>query len=256
MRGLAGRRILVCGGASGIGEAAVRRLLEEDAEVIIADRDREGLVALATELPGVSTVVYDQGDPDSIAELFAIATSDTPLDGVSVVAGIHPGQIPLTDVTPQLLARVYGVNTFGVLAILQQAVRSLTDAGHASIVVVGSVAGIRPVACDAVYASSKASVQAITRSVALEYADRGIRVNAVLPGSAITPLAISQGSVEAIREGAAASIPMRKPATAEEVASTICFLLSDDASHITATDLVVDGGLAAGSPARQKEEHS
>jgi len=248
MNGLKGRRFLVCGGASGIGEATVRRLVAEGADVVVADRDASRTAAILAELPRAEAVEYDQGDPDSVAAMFETVASGGRLDGVAVVAGIHPGQIPLADVTPATLARVHGVNAFGVLAVLQHAVAAVTDAGHASIVVVGSVAGIRPVARDAVYASSKASVQAMTRAVALEYAGRGIRVNSVLPGSAITPLAISQGSLEAIHRGAAASIPLGKPATADEVASTVCFLLSDDASHVTATDLIVDGGLAAGGP--------
>lgn len=250
MRGLKGRRYLVCGGASGIGEATARRLAEEGSVVVVADRDRQRLKLIVGEVPGAVGLEYDQGDPTSVAELFSDVLSSGPLDGVAIVAGVHPGLIPLADVTPELLARVHGVNTFGVLAVLQQSVAALTDAGHPSIVVVGSVAGIRPVAYDTIYASSKASVQAITRSVALEYASKGIRVNTVLPGSAITPLAISQGSLEAIQTAAAASIPLGRAATADEIASTICFLLSDEAAHVTATDLVVDGGLAAGGPAR------
>jgi len=249
MRGLAGRRYLICGGASGIGEACVRRLVEEGAEVVIADHNLELARSLAADLGAATTALgYDQGDEGSVGELFATVTSGGALHGVVVAAGVHPGSIPVTEVTEERYLQVHGVNAYGVVAVLREAMTALATDGHSSVVVVGSVAGIRPVANNVVYASSKAAVQASVRSVALEYAGRGIRVNSVLPGSAITPLALRDTTVERIQEGARTSIPMLRSADSSEVASAIVFLLSDDASYVTATDLVVDGGLAAGRP--------
>lgn len=248
MNGLAGRRFLVCGGASGIGEAVALRLANEGAIVVLADRNAEALRSVTAQIPGATAIAYDQADGQSITQLFDDVTAGGELHGVAIVAGIHPGQIPLADVTPDVFNDVHRVNALGVLLVLQQAVTAVMHDDRSSIVVVSSVAGIRPVARDAVYASSKAAVQAIVRSVALEVAGDGVRVNSVLPGSAITPLALSQSSVDQINEGAAATIPLRRAATAAEVANTICFLLSDEASHVTATELIVDGGLAAGGP--------
>ena len=122
------------------------------------------------------------------------------------------------------------------------------DDRRSSLVVVSSVAGIRPELHDAVYASSKAAVQAIARSAALELAPSGIRVNSLLPGSVITPLALSLLSRDEIVAAAERILPMRRPAEPSELAGAIAFLLSDDASHVTGTELIVDGGLFANSP--------
>lgn len=247
MRGIAGRRHLVCGGASGLGEATARRLREEGATVVIADRDAARAAAIARELGDAEAIAYEQDDPASVAALFRQVAEGGPLHGVALVAGIHPGQRPLAETTAEGLTAVHAVNVAGILTCLAEASHVLADDGRSSVVVVGSVAGIRPVAGDAVYASSKAAAHAIVRSAALELAP-GIRVNTVLPGLAVTPLSVSQSSREAIDEASARMLPLRRPAAAAEVAAAICFLLSDDASYITATEILVDGGLAATGP--------
>lgn len=247
MRGLDGRRYLVCGGASGLGEAAVVRLHEEGARVVIADRNVDAARRLAEQLGQCEYFGYQQDDPASVVELFDAVSSAGALNGVALVAGVHPGQRPLADVESETFHGVHDVNVLGILIGLREAARVVARDDRSSIVVVGSVAGIRPVARDAIYASSKAAAQAITRSVALEVAPLGIRVNSILPGLAITPLALSHGSLESIREDAARVVPLQRAAEASEVASAICYLLSDDASYIIATELIVDGGLAAGS---------
>ena len=247
MKGLEGRRYLVCGGASGLGEATAVRLQEEGAHVVIADRNVDAARDLATALGGCEYFEYDQGDPASITALFDAVSSAGEVNGVALVAGVHPGTRALAEVDPATFRGVHDVNALGILLCLQEAARIVARDDRSSLVVIGSVAGIRPVARNAIYASSKASAQAITRSVALELAGSGIRVNSILPGSAITPLAISQSSLETIREEAERVIPLRRAAEASEVASAICYLLSEDASYITATELIVDGGLAAGS---------
>lgn len=247
MKGIAGRRHLVCGGASGLGAATARRLHQEGATVVIADRDAGLAADVARELGDVEVIVYEQDDPASVAALFQQVTDGGALHGVALVAGIHPGQRPLAETTAEGLAAVHAVNVAGIVSCLAEASRVLTDDGTASVVVVGSVAGIRPVAGDAVYASSKAAAHAIVRSAALELAPR-VRVNTVVPGFAVTPLSISQSPREVIDDVAARILPLRRPADAAEVAAAICFLLSDDASYITATELLVDGGLAAAGP--------
>lgn len=249
MRGLRGRRYLVAGGGSGIGEATAARLAEEGALVAVADRNAEAAAGVAARIgAGAAPFSYEQSDPASVARLFEQVAAGGPIHGVALVAGVHPGSIPLAHITAEEFTRVHEVNARGVLIVLQHAVPALEPDGRGSIVVVSSVAGIRPVQNDAVYASSKAAAQAVVRSVALEVAHLGIRVNSVLPGSAITPLALSQSPLEEIERGAREAIPMRRPSSAAEVASAIAFLLSDDASSITGTELIVDGGLAAGRP--------
>jgi NAD(P)-dependent dehydrogenase (short-subunit alcohol dehydrogenase family) len=248
MKGLSGRRYLVCGAGSGLGEATAVRLHEEGARVILADRNVDAAARLAEELGGCEYFEYEQNDERSVVELFARVSNGGELNGVALVAGVHPGRVALADIEPAGFRRVHDVNAVGIAIALREAARIVAKDDRSSLVLVGSVAGIRPVARDAVYASSKAAAQAIARSVAMELAPVGIRVNSVLPGSAVTPLALSQSSLESIQDDAARVIPLRRAAEASEVAAAICYLLSDDASYITATELVVDGGLAAAGP--------
>lgn len=249
MHGLTGRRFMVAGGASGIGEATARRLVEEGARVVVADRNGDAAADVAAQLgPGAEWIAYEQSDESSVARLFDKTADGGPLHGVAVVAGVHRGAIPLADITHDDYEHIHGVNVAGVLHVVQHATRSVVDDGRSSIVVVGSVAGIRPEIRDAIYASSKAAVQAIVRSAALELAPRGIRMNSVLPGVAVTPLAVSLTSERAIEQEAHRAIPLGRAAEAAEVASGIVFLLSDDASYVTGTELIVDGGLFANSP--------
>lgn len=248
MNGLAGRRFLVCGGGSGIGEATARFLAESGAAVAVADLDGQAAARVAQECGSEESYAYDQSDPQSVTELFAAAGQQGEINGVALIAGAHPGKIALRDIEPDLFRAIHGVNTLGVLLMLQSAVAHLATDGRSSIVVASSVAGIRPVAEDAIYASSKAAAQAIVRAAALEYAAQGIRINSVLPGSVITPLAVSQSPEAEIHETAARTLPIRRPSKSREIASTIAFLLSDDASSITATELIADGGLAASGP--------
>ena len=249
MRGLDGRRFLVAGGASGIGEATVHRLAEEGARAVVADRNADAAAQVAAAAgAGAEWVEYDQGDEVSIENLFRTMREGGPLHGVAIVAGVHPGAIAFGDITSAMFAHVHGINVLGVLRMLQHASMTVVDDRRSSLVVVSSVAGIRPELHDAVYASSKAAAQAIVRSAALEFAPQGLRINSVLPGSVITPLAVSLSSVDAIERDAKRILPMRRPAQSAEVAGAIAFLLSDDASHMTGTELIVDGGLFANSP--------
>jgi NAD(P)-dependent dehydrogenase (short-subunit alcohol dehydrogenase family) len=249
MRGLQGRRFLIAGGASGIGEAAARRLGEEGALVVVADRNAAEAERVAGEIgPSAEWAEYEQGDAASIDRLFETVAIGGSLNGVAVVAGVHPGAIPFVDITATALLDVHRINVLGVMQMLQVAAATVVDDRRSSLVVVSSVAGIRPELHDAVYASSKAAAQAIVRSAALELAPRGLRVNSLLPGSVITPLALSLLSREQIVEDAARILPMRRPAESSEIAGAIAFLLSDDASHVTGTELIVDGGLFANSP--------
>lgn len=247
MRGLEDRRFLVAGGGSGIGEATARRLVEEGARVVVADRNAAAAERVAAEIDA-EWAAYDQGDAQSIRTLFRAVADGGPINGVAVVAGVHLGAIAIADITTEDYAQVHGVNVLGVLRMIQQAASCVVDDRRSSIVVVGSVAGIRPEVLDAVYASSKAAAQAIVRSAALEFASRGLRLNSVLPGSIVTPLAVSLTSLESIERDATQVLPMGRPGQSAEVASAIAFLLSDEASHITGTELIVDGGLFANSP--------
>src|SRR5262245_44349461 len=111
MRGLQGRRFLVAGGASGIGEATAHRLAEEGAQVVVADRNAAAAERVAGEI-GANTewVAYDQGDEKSIGDLYSTVLAGGPLNGVAVVAGVHPGAIPFADITSISFFDIHRVN--------------------------------------------------------------------------------------------------------------------------------------------------
>jgi len=132
----------------------------------------------------------------------------------------------------------------GVTMLAAMMLTRFASAGHGSLVAVGSVAGLRPEPADAIYASSKAALQAAMVSFSQEVAASGVRVNTVLPGVIDTPLFRSQLTRPGELGEIAATVPARRIGCAREVASAVAFLLSDDASYITGAQLIVDGGLA------------
>ncbi len=149
-------------------------------------------------------------------------------------------------VTANVIDEVHGVNVRGVTILAARMLAKFKAAGHGSLVAIGSVAGLRPEPADAVYASSKAALQAAMTSFSQEVAASGVRVNTVLPGIVDTPLFRSQVTRPGEMDEIASTIPARRIGHASEVAAAVAFLLSEDASYITGAQLVVDGGLAVG----------
>lgn len=249
MRGLAGRRVVVCGAARGIGAAVASRLHSEGVRLLLADRDETGLAGFVSTLNDSASIVitrYEQGTVSSLEALIALIDDWGPADGMCIVSGAHPGLIPMERVTPDVIDQVHEVNVRGVTMLATWMLTRFAAAGHGSLVAIGSVAGLRPEPADAIYASSKAALQAAMTSFSQEVAASGVRVNTVLPGIVDTPLFRSQltrpGEVDEI----ASTIPAGRIGYADEVAGAVAFLLSDDASYITGAQLVVDGGLAVG----------
>lgn len=248
-----GRRAIVTGGAAGIGRATAERLAREGAHVIIADIDE----ALADETSRAinsggllaSSHVLDQSQTESIEALAEYLLRDGGVDVVCINAGVHPGNQDFGLLTIDVWDRTHAVNSRGAFLFAQRMVPLLKIRGGGSIVLTGSVAGHRPAARDAAYATTKAALHALGRSLALELAPSGIRVNSVLPGIAATPLSLSQAAEAGVSIDAVARyIPLARVASADEVAAAIVFLASEDASYITGIELIVDGGLAAAGP--------
>ena len=185
---LSGRGALVTGGASGIGAAAVRRLAVAGARVAVVDLDGDGAAALAAEVGGVA-LPADVADPDAVARVVADAEEVFGrLDVVLLNAGITAGQSGVEDLDLAGYRRIMGVNVDHVVFGLTAAVPALRRAGGGTIVATASLAGLTALPGDALYTASKHAVVGYVRSVGPSLAPDGIRVVAVCPGFADTPL--------------------------------------------------------------------
>jgi NAD(P)-dependent dehydrogenase (short-subunit alcohol dehydrogenase family) len=251
MRGLKGKRVLVTGGARGIGAATAARFLEEGARVVVLDRDEGALRKIERELPGLSgTIEADVSDPESAARSFD--ELDAALGGVDVLinnAGISIRH-SLLSISAQEWAEVLGVNLSGVFYVAQEAGRRMLASGGGVILNMGSTNALRGYHHYADYNASKAGVVALTRSMALELAPT-VRVNAVCPGYILTPMQEAEYTDEMLGE-CASKIPLGRLGRPEEVAGLFAFLASDDASYLTGHCYVIDGGEIAGGLASQE----
>ncbi|WP_180900214.1 SDR family NAD(P)-dependent oxidoreductase [Martelella soudanensis] len=242
---LFGRRALVTGAARGIGYACADALSEAGAHVVLADLDGAAAAAAATRLAenGRSTEAMSLDVKDSAA-VDDVAATIGDLDILVANAGIGRLPMPAEDIANEDWLEVHRVNLDGVFYCNRAFGRKMLDRRRGSIVNVGSMSGIivnRPQG-QAHYNSSKAAVHHLTKSLAAEWADRGLRVNAVAPTYIETPL-----TAVAHENGMAAiwmrDTPMGRFGQVDEVASAVHFLASDAASLITGSVLVVDGGL-------------
>lgn len=249
----AGQHVLVTGAASGIGQALALALLAHGARVTALDADAAGLQALhahAVSADQLCTRTVDVSDSAAVdAAVFDGEATLGAIDRLACVAGVlQMGRI--VDLTDAQWSRTFGVNTAGVFNVCRAVARRMMPRARGAIVNVSSNAATTPRAGMGAYAASKAAVTQLSRCLALELAEHGIRCNVVSPGSTDTEMQRAmwrQGSSrEAVIEGHAASfrlgIPLRKIADPADIVEAILFLLSDRAGHITLHDLRVDGG--------------
>jgi meso-butanediol dehydrogenase / (S,S)-butanediol dehydrogenase / diacetyl reductase len=245
MRGLAGKGVLITGGASGIGAATAARFLEEGAQVVVVDRDAQAGARIAGELPGLRSVV--QCDVTSRAEVEqAFAESVKLMGGVDVVinnAGISIRHRFL-DITQEEWERVMAVNLTGIFHVAQAAARHMMGRGSGVILNTASTNGITGYPLYADYNASKAGVIELTKSMALELAPN-VRVNAVAPGYVLTPMQRAEYSPQMLEE-VNRKIPLKRHARPEEVAALFAFLASDDAAFISGQVYTIDGAETAG----------
>ena len=249
MRGLDGKRVLVTGGAGGIGSATCRRFLEEGSRVIALDRDDAGLERLAAELPGVETAMADVTDAADVDRAFTEVEGRW--GGIDVVinnAGISIRH-DFLDITLEEWHRVVDVVLHGVFYVAQRAARGMVARGGGVIVNMGSTNALAGYHHYADYNAGKAGVLSLTRSMALELAP-AVRVNAVCPGFIMTPMQEAEYTPE-MTARYEAKVPLGRLGAPEDVAALFAFLGSDDASYITGATFVVDGGEIAGGLASQ-----
>src|SRR5271154_202850 len=245
MRGLKDKRVLITGGASGIGAATAARFLEEGARVCVLDRDAQGCDHIRRELPGLAeAIIADVTDLMQVEAAFA--ESVRLMGGVDVLvnnAGISIRHNFL-DITPAEWDKVISVNLTGVFYVAQTAARHMMERGGGVILQTASTNGVMGYPFYADYNVTKAGVIELTKSMALELAPT-VRVCAVAPGYVLTPMQRAEYTDEMLEE-VNRKIPLRRHAQPEEIAALFAFLASDDAQNMTGHVYTCDGGETAG----------
>jgi NAD(P)-dependent dehydrogenase (short-subunit alcohol dehydrogenase family) len=240
--GLAGRTCVVTGGAQGIGEACVRRFAREGAQLVIADIADSRGAALAAEL-GALYVHCDVGDKAQVDAL--VAQTMAAFGRIDVLinnAGIFRAA-DFLEVTEADFDAVLRINLKGSFLVGQAVAREMAKLGKGSIVNMSSVNGTLTIPTISSYNVSKGGINQLTRVMALALADKGIRVNAVAPGTIATELATKAVlTSEEAKARILSRTPMKRLGEPSEIADTVAYLASDAASYITGEIVVVDGG--------------
>jgi NAD(P)-dependent dehydrogenase (short-subunit alcohol dehydrogenase family) len=244
------RVALVAGASRGIGADTAKAFARAGYAVVLGARDADALARVAAEIEhdGGRAVVAktDVGDVDSMRALVALAV-DTfgRLDAAFNNATDGPMPAPLADIDPDEFDLGIRVNVRGTFLGMKFEIPAMVASGGGAIVNMASVAGLRAMTNLGAYVTGKAGIVALTETAALDYADRGIRINVVAPGPILTHH-LERAGAEAQRL-AARSVPMGRIGTTEEVADTVLWLCSDQSSFITGATIPIDGGQLAGN---------
>ena len=249
---MAGARALITGGASGIGEATARHLSELGVGVALLDRNAERLASVADRL-GAPAAVVDVTDPEAVRG--AIEQSVRELGGLDVFVS-NAGILISGDSLEFDVARwrrVIDVNLVGYFICAREAARAMLQTGGGSIIQINSKSGKKGSFRNSAYAASKFGGIGVTQSLALEFAEQGVRINSVCPGNLLdSPLwvdslfkqyAANQGISEAeVRQKYIDQVPMKRACQYRDVTNVVVFLASDDASYMTGQAINVTGG--------------
>ena len=250
----AGKAVLVTGGGSGIGFATARMFAQEGARVAVLDRTIEAArsAAAVIEADGGRAIALaaDVSQSDAVAGAIAnMVDAFGRLDCAFNNAGVHGAQVgaaamPLADISADAYDAMISVNLKGVFLCMKYELQQMEKQGFGSVVNTASIASLVGLRFSSVYSACKFGVMGLTRTAALEYAPMGIRVNAVSPGYTDTPMMAD--SMRRKGGQVLAGIPLHRLAQPEDIAETVMFLSSDDASYVTGANYVVDGGFLAG----------
>jgi NAD(P)-dependent dehydrogenase (short-subunit alcohol dehydrogenase family) len=248
-----GKVALVTGGSSGIGRATALAFAREGAKVIIADKDAKGgeeTVRMIKQAGGEATFV--KTDVSKAAEVEALVNKTIKtygrLDCALNNAGIVGSGVYTADYTEEVWNRTINVNLKGVWLCLKYEILRMSKHGGGAIVNTSSVVGLMGTPNISDYVASKTGIVGLTKSAALEYANAGIRVNAVCPGMIDTPMAKpkkGESDFFSWDERAKQEVPLGRRGTPEEVAEAVLWLCSDAASYVTGIAIPVDGGILA-----------
>ncbi len=244
---LEGRVAVITGAASGIGRASARRFAAEGAQVCVVDLADEPGKRVADEVDGLY-VHADVTDPVDVERMYDQAASR--FGGIDVLfnnAGISPpDDVSVLDTSLEAWQRVQDVNLKSVFLCCQKGIPYLLRRGGGSVVNTASFVAVLGAATSQIsYTASKGGVLALSRELGVQFARSGVRVNALCPGPVNTPLLQELFAKDPERAARRlVHLPMGRFAEAEEIAAAACFLASDDASYITASTFLVDGGLS------------
>jgi len=244
--------ILVTGGGTGIGAAVARALAAAGDQVVICGRRAEPLAAVAADT-GALAVTCDTADPDAAQRLVALAVAELGgLDGLVLNAGVmYPGGV--AELSAADFAAMIAVNLTGAYAVARAALPHLL-ASRGAVVSVASIAALRAASGMGGYAATKAGLAMLTQSLAVDHAHQGLRANVVCPGWTVTEMADEEMAAFGAERGISAAdayelvtalVPQRRPASADEVAAVVCWLLSGAASYLNGAVIPVDGAAGA-----------
>lgn len=239
------RTAVVTGASRGIGEAIARRLDVDGFRVALVARDMEALAAVAADLTNEPVVVSaDLGTPDGPAQAMAeaLAAFGGRLDCLVNNAGAALRKDSDT-VTADEIDHLFAVNVRSALLLCAEALPVMAAQGSGSIVSISSISGLRGAPRRSVYAATKAALDGMTRSIAMEFGPRGVRANAVAPGVVETAMWRQHLADPAVEAAVLGVIPTRRLSTAEEVADVVAFLASDQSRAITGETISADGGI-------------
>jgi NAD(P)-dependent dehydrogenase (short-subunit alcohol dehydrogenase family) len=246
---LAGKVVVITGAAGGIGREAALLFSAEGARVCVADVTREQGKATAAECRDAFFQEVDVASPESVERLYRAAADR--YGGIDVLynnAGIMPADdASILDTEPEAWSRVQDVNATGVYLCCKHGIPYLLERGGGSVINVASFVALVGAATSQIsYTASKGAVLALSRELAVEFARRGIRVNALCPGPVETPMLLRLFAEDpAAFERRRVHLPMGRLATPREIASAALFLASDESSYVNGATFVVDGGLTA-----------
>ena len=246
---LEGKVALITGGGSGMGKVASELFAREGAKVVLTDVNDEAGGSTAAAIGDRAHYVHADVSKESDAAAMVEATVERfgQLDVLYNNAGIMPlDDGSVTDADGSIWDAVLAVNVKGVMFGCKHGIPAMLQTGGGSIINVASfVAWLGAASSQTAYTASKGAVLAMTREVAVEYARKGIRCNALCPGPIETPLLLALLSDEAKKQRRFVHIPMGRLGHAEELAKAALFLASDDSSYMTGSSLIVDGGITA-----------
>lgn len=243
MQRFTGKVALVTGAGAGIGRAVALRLAAEGAQVFAVSRGAN-VEELAAASSGIVAHRADVAEPQQVEAMIAACVARYGrLDVLCNNAGISHGGTPIHELDLELWDRIMAVNLRGAFVVLKHTLPVMMRQRAGAIVNMSSVGGTRPSPGSAAYIVGKAGLNMLTKQAALEYAEHGIRINAVAPGMILTPMV--EASAPGVIDWKKSITPMRRLGTVDEVAAVTAFLASDEASYISGAIYAVDGGRCA-----------